>query len=913
MEDWVLSPATMLGVPSDSAMDLDFMDELFLDGCWLETRDNGSEFLKPNNTTITFPSTSTNPLLDPLFVWPNFDTNNNDQSNTTPSQIKTNPEDRHRSVFAEPEQKIPTLENMTDDIGVCYGGSDAQVSTEGGNELRRRWWIGPKTNMGPSSSVVERLYRALVYMKEVIRDKDVLVQIWVPVHREGRRVLITRDLPFALDDNSSRLARYRDVSTGFQFSVEEEEDSKELVMGLPGRVFSGKVPEWTPDVRFFRKDEYPRLMHAKKYDVSGTLALPVFEQGSRNCLGVVEVVMTTQKIMYRPELESVCKALEAVDLKSSEVSSTQIVRLYNKYYQAAIPEIQVVLRAACETHRLPLAQTWVPCIYQDPNIQGFHEACSEHHLFKGQGVVGGAFMTNQPCFSEDITSFTKTEYPLSHYARVFKLHAAVAIRLRSIHTGTADFVLEFFLPGDCTDPEEQKKMLTSLSLIIQQCCRSLRVITDKELEEETDFSVSEIVVPSSNAGPSTRVGSLPEGQQGGTTTDVSSIPEEIPREALNERLPNSSLKPSVECVEECSTIGEGSFSSVGAGKTGERRRTKAEKTITLQVLRQYFAGSLKDAAKSIGVCSTTLKRICRQHGIKRWPSRKIKKVGHSLQKLQLVIDSVQGASGTFQIDSFYTNFPELASPNVSGTSPFSASKPSHDHPKPLLSNLQQTAGVDASKSSSSCSQSSSSSQCCTSRSQQLNPTWNNNNNNVASSEELMAGEFNSKDVVLKRVRSEAGLNNACSAEEDKKLMPRSQSHKSLVEHRKITGKNNVTTPLLKNSSGRLSSQESGGEYQRVKVSYGEEKTRFRLQSNWGFRELQEEIGRRFSIEDMGLFTIKYLDDDLEWVLLTCDADLDECFEVCRLSQNNTIKLSLQVSRHVSRGFFGGGIIGNGPS
>lgn len=177
----------------------------------------------------------------------------------------------------------------------------------------------------------------------------------------------------------------------------------------------------------------------------------------------------------------------------------------------------------------------------------------------------------------------------------------------------------------------------------------------------------------------------------------------------------------------------------------------------------------------------------------------------------------------------------------------------------------------------------------------------------------MAGEFNSKDVVLKRVRSEAGLNNACSAEEDKKLMPRSQSHKSLVEHRKITGKNNVTTPLLKNSSGRLSSQESGGEYQRVKVSYGEEKTRFRLQSNWGFRELQEEIGRRFSIEDMGLFTIKYLDDDLEWVLLTCDADLDECFEVCRLSQNNTIKLSLQVSRHVSRGFFGGGIIGNGPS
>jgi hypothetical protein len=92
---------------------------------------------------------------------------------------------------------------------------------------------------------------------------------------------------------------------------------------MPGRVFLGKVPEWTPDVRFFRNDEYPRVNHAQQCDVRGTLALPVFEQGSRTCLGVIEVVTTSQKIKYLPELESVCKALEVCFSFSKCFSASQ--------------------------------------------------------------------------------------------------------------------------------------------------------------------------------------------------------------------------------------------------------------------------------------------------------------------------------------------------------------------------------------------------------------------------------------------------------------------------------------------------------------------------------------------------------------------------------------------------------------
>ena len=71
--------------------------------------------------------------------------------------------------------------------------------------------------------------------------------------------------------------------------------------------------------------------------------------------------------------------------------------------------------------------------------------------------------------------------------------AAVAIRLWSIHVPSSDFVLEFFLRVDCRDAEEQKRMLCSLSIIIQKVCPSLRVVTDKELEE-TPSLVSELTV-----------------------------------------------------------------------------------------------------------------------------------------------------------------------------------------------------------------------------------------------------------------------------------------------------------------------------------------------------------------------------------------------------------------------------------
>ncbi|XP_073140372.1 protein NLP5-like [Henckelia pumila] len=797
----------------DSTVDFDLMDQILYDGFWLETETcDGSNLWQPiSNHHLT------SPPLDGL----NTNSPHQDKDFLKESMGKKS------NFLGESSFNHPT--QMVDDISAS-GQARNHVSTALNHHSNLL--VGPERN----NSVKKRFDQAIEHLKDCVRERAVLIQIWIPIKKEGKQVLITNNQPFSLDPSCKNLAEYRDVSEKYQFSADMESGG---FFGLPGRVFLKKLPEWTPDVRFFKREEYPRVNHAYHHDVRGSLALPVFEPGSGRCLGVVEIVTMTQKVNYRPELENICKALQAVDLKSSDIPSpSPNITGRNESYQSTLIEIRNVLKHVCTMHNLPLAQTWAHCTQQgrqgcclseenyahcvstidsacyvaDPQVSGFHEACSEHHLLKGEGVSGKAFLTNEPCFSEDVTAFSKADYPLSHYARVFNLSAAVAIRVRSTHLGTVDFVLEFFFPINCKAGEDQQVMLESVLSVVQQTCQSLRILWDQDLVQET---------------LSKEIGSASAGRlQKGL-----SVPDESSRGSKN-LVPFSGNLPI-------------------SAKTIEKRHIKTEKTVSLEVLRQYFAGSLKDAAKDIGVCPTTLKRICRQHGITRWPSRKIKKVGHSLRKLQLVMDSVQGAEGSMKLTSFYNNFPEfIASPNTPAKRPLTMPN--------VSSHLQQVntqpegcllipATTDSMPASSPGSHNSSSSQL----------------------------------LFLKRATSDAKLLDL--GQEKTKLLARSNSQNIFINNHAT-----AEAPLMPQN---LNKENEVVNY-KVKASFGEENIRFSLHHLSSFQDLKQEVLRRFDVDNISKVDIKYLDDDAEWVLLTCDADLDECLDIHRSSKIRTIKISV---------------------
>lgn len=232
---------------------------------------------------------------------------------------------------------------------------------------------------------------------------------------------------------------------------------------------------------------------------------------------------------------------------------------------------------------------------------------------------------------------------------------------------------------------------------------------------------------------------------------------------------------------------------------------------------------------SVAVCPTTLKRICRQHGIARWPSRKINKVNRSLKKIQHVINSVQGVEGgAFKYDPAMGCLVTGSEPDKQ-TVPLSVPKielPDYaspiEHPKEPLDQLQ-TENFDFDRNGGTQDQSHPSSSSMTDSS---------------------SGSASSHPTFKKKPNCE----------------------------KPMSGDTNSAVPFV-----------------TVKASYKDDTVRFKFVPSMGYEKLSEELEKRFKLLS-GSFQIKYKDDEEEWVNLSNDLDLLECVDVIDSIGSRNVKL-----------------------
>ncbi|KAK8548121.1 hypothetical protein V6N13_055051 [Hibiscus sabdariffa] len=805
-----------------------------------------------------------------------------------------------------------------------WGSADAELRIRRNNGGNRQSNSSDLANSSVSRpigrSFEERMLRALSLFKES-SGGGILAQVWVPIKHGDQYMLTTSDQPYLLDQ---MLSGYREVSRTFIFSAEQNQGS---FPGLPGRVFISRVPEWTSNVIHYSKVEYLRFTHAIKHKIRGSIALPIFEPSEMSCCAVLELVTMKEKHNFDSEIENVSLALQAVNLRTT-APPRLLPQCLSGNQRMALAEITDVLRAVCHAHRLPLALTWVPCNYteeaadeiikvrvregnlardgkcvlciedtacyvNEKEMQDFVHACAEHYLEEGQGIAGKALQSNHPFFSADVKTYDINDYPLVHHALNMK------------------------------GSSEQQLLLNSLSVTMQRICRSLRTVSDAEIVGEG--SKVEFQTGTDRNFP-------PMFLSRGSETALSADSEMNSNDGVPFNISNATGDGK-------ETDGPPEQAMTGPRRHIEKKRNTAEKNVSLSVLQQYFSGSLKDAAKSIGVCPTTLKRICRQHGISRWPSRKINKVNRSLRKIQTVLDSVQGVEGGLKFDpatgGFIAAGTVIQDVDTHKELIFSNNNPFTQIPEP----------VDREKSSAtlaSCPDGENS--VVKLEEDELSVGGNNRDAArsvlIQSTLDSRSGSFQAASFgTATRTCSENattgsylrghkwGFNEGNPKVEDSDYHFVSRSSNSLVaatatapadesdtrmeddygivehNHRPTSSMtdslNGSGSMLHRSSSSSQSFEEAENTKPRiisvdssskitVKATYKDDTVRFKFEPSAGCFQLYEEVAKRFKIQ-YGTFQLKYLDDEEEWVLLVSDSDLQECLEVLEYVRNRTIK------------------------
>ncbi|KAJ0808024.1 putative transcription factor Nin-like family [Helianthus annuus] len=290
----------------------------------------------------------------------------------------------------------------------------------------------------------------------------------------------------------------------------------------------------------------------------------------------------------------------------------------------------------------------LPYHVQDLAMWPFLKACRERHLDRSRGFVGKALLSRGSCFCGDVTKLSEEEYPLVHNARMNGLTSCFAIFLHSVETND-DYVLEFFLPPDIKDS-------THVSNLVQTLKQKFEIASGFELGDSSDIQVvgpPTEVSKSLSIDPHTiQISSITTTNNNKLetiTSDSESVMVNIAKKtesSANESNQWQSKHIYPDNITGTENLTGHDFNVVGARKNNEtvsypsvniqkmsdnitdageknnsskQGRKRKIDSLTMEAVQKHVEKPIDQAAKSLGVSRSTLKRFCRDHGMPSWP------------------------------------------------------------------------------------------------------------------------------------------------------------------------------------------------------------------------------------------------------------------------------------------------------
>ncbi|XP_028082680.1 protein NLP7-like isoform X2 [Camellia sinensis] len=726
------------------------------------------------------------------------------------------------------------------------------------------------------------------------------------------------------------LCRYRMICMDSKFDIDLD-GGNTCEQHLPARVFKHQFPESTPNVEFYSITEYPQRDDALRCGLRESFAFPVFESSTQRCVGVMEVVTLEEDLGFLICSSNflICSSyfrndmyidFEEFGLKCSVVFDHEDMELDEDENEAriiALVEIENVLKMVCDVHDLPLAQAWVPCKVGWPcralvdgdilgvscyykkddygeDVDAFRRISSLFHLKNGVGVVGRALLSTNMIFCRDVTQFSLTEYPLAHYARKAALSGCFAICLESNYTGNDVYVLEFFMPMSNNASEDPHTSLGKILETMRKNFRCLRVASREELGEE--LHIEDITIQNGEKLdpvqiPQTTI-SLPLLELSQSEVEVMQV------DSSDQQLENAINTGSnvfgtghnsiaITCTQEKDTVKASKRKGNKSGGTVKASTRKGDKSggtvkssdrednkkgvkigISLEEILQTSEMKLEDAAQSLGVSKSTLKRVCRGYRIKKWPSRKKNKVVCSqLNESALCVDLGQSSQ---------LNLDDLPSAQLSATTGKTSTRKGDKSGYTVKSSDRKDnkKGVKI---------------------------------EISLEEILQTSEMKLEDAAQSLGVSKSTLKRVCRGYRIKRWPPRK--------------KNKVVCSQLNESAPCVDLEQSSQLYLddlpsaqplativhtephdttmqdanvvTIKAKYAEGNAiKFRLSLSSRLIELQQEVAQRLDLE-AGTYCVKYKDEDGDLILIACDGDLQDYMSVSRSEGKTCIVVLLE--------------------